>query len=147
MHRQFTGFHAAAILVAFFAVVIAVNLYMARMAVSTFGGVLAKNGYVASQDYNKWVAESEAQEKLGWSVAATVDERHLVIETEGVDAADVTVIAEHPLGRADDQRVAMAPTGPRAYRSVGLLPAGRWKLRILLSKDGREARFLSEVRA
>ena len=37
MNRQFTGRHMAAILVAFFGVVIVVNLIMARFAVGTFG--------------------------------------------------------------------------------------------------------------
>ena len=45
--RPFTGRHMAAIMVAFFGVVIAVNVYMARLATSTFTGVVVENSYVA----------------------------------------------------------------------------------------------------
>jgi nitrogen fixation protein FixH len=55
----------AAIMVAFFAVVIAVNVYMARLASSTFTGVVVENSYVASQHFNRWLDEARAEERLG----------------------------------------------------------------------------------
>ena len=54
----FTGRHITMILVAFFGVVIAVNLVMAHYASSTFGGVVVENSYVASQEYNQWLHEA-----------------------------------------------------------------------------------------
>ena len=59
MSRPFTGRHMAMILVAFFGVVIVVNLIMARYASSTFGGIVVENSYVASQEFNKWLDEAE----------------------------------------------------------------------------------------
>ncbi|MGE0776676.1 MAG: FixH family protein, partial [Sphingomonadaceae bacterium] len=56
MTRSFTGRHMAIILIAFFGVVIAVNFYMARMAIGTFGGTVVDNSYVASQRFNGWLA-------------------------------------------------------------------------------------------
>jgi nitrogen fixation protein FixH len=50
----------AMILVAFFAVVIAVNLLMARLAISTFGGVVVENSYVASQHFNTLAGRGRA---------------------------------------------------------------------------------------
>lgn len=41
--RRFTGWHMTTILVAFFAVVITVNIVMARFALSTFGGAMSGN--------------------------------------------------------------------------------------------------------
>ena len=41
--RRFTGWHMTTILVAFFAVVITVNIVMARFALSTFGGTVVEN--------------------------------------------------------------------------------------------------------
>ena len=49
MTRKFTGWHMTAILVGFFAIVISVNLFMARAAIGSFGGVVVDNSYVASQ--------------------------------------------------------------------------------------------------
>ena len=57
----FTGKHFAVIIVAFFAVVVSVNVYMARAASSTFGGVVVENSYVASQNFNAWLAEADGK--------------------------------------------------------------------------------------
>ena len=67
----FTGKHFTVIMVAFFAVVIGVNLLMARAASSTFGGVVVENSYVASQEFNTWLAEARKEKALGWSAQAT----------------------------------------------------------------------------
>lgn len=147
MAKRFTGYHATAILVGFFTTVIAVNVYMARMATSTFGGILAENGYVASQDYNKWIAESAAQDRLGWTISARVDQGHLLLDTKGIEGAAVEIIAEHPLGQVDDQPVAMTALGVTQYRSLQPMPVGRWKLRVTLTSGGKLARYLAEVRA
>ena len=147
MRQRFTGYHATAILVAFFAIVIAVNVTMARLATSTFGGALAENGYVASQDYNRWIAESAAQDRLGWDVAARVDGNRLILDTKGVSHAVATVVAQHPLGRVDDRAIPMTMTGPGRFRSTAAMPDGRWKLRITLRQGSSEAVYTREVRS
>ena len=43
MTRRFTGYHMTAILLAFFGIVVAVNLVMATLATRTFGGVVVEN--------------------------------------------------------------------------------------------------------
>jgi nitrogen fixation protein FixH len=127
--------------------VIAVNLTMARLATSTFGGVLAENGYVASQDYNRWIAESAAQDRLGWDVAARVEDNRLILDTKGVSHSVASVVAEHPLGQVDDRRIPMIVTGTNHFRSADAMPSGRWKLRITLRQGNSEARYLREVRS
>ena len=147
MRQRFTGYHATAILVGFFAVVIAVNLTMARLATSTFGGALAENGYVASQDYNRWIAESAAQDRLGWDVTTRVENGRLILDTKGITHAIPTVVAEHPLGRVDDRAISMTMAGPGRFRSISAMPAGRWKLRITLRQGKSEAVYSREVRS
>lgn len=147
MIERFTGYHITAILIGFFAIVIGVNFWMARVATTTFGGALAENGYVASQDYNKWIAQSKAQDRLGWTIITHVENGYLLLDTKGVSGAAIRVVAEHPLGRMDDRRVAMTATGPFRYRSRSPLPEGRWKLRVTVAKDGSEARYLAEIRS
>ncbi|HUD29953.1 MAG TPA: FixH family protein [Novosphingobium sp.] len=68
--KPFNGRHMAAILVAGFGVVIAVNFTMAGLASSTFGGVVVENSYVASQHFNRWLDEADKEKALGWSVDA-----------------------------------------------------------------------------
>ncbi|MGE4410267.1 MAG: FixH family protein [Sphingobium sp.] len=149
--RPFTGYHAAAILIAFFAVVVGVNLVMARFAISTFGGTVVENSYVASQKFNGWLAEARREKELGWTISPPAREGdHLVLNA--VDALDaplagaaIMVVAEHPLGRLPIQRLRFIEAGPGLYHSVEPLPAGRWKLRVRIQQARRELDLAFEI--
>lgn len=149
--RRFTGYHATAILVAFFGVVIAVNFVMARYAIETFGGTVVENSYVASQKFNGWLEEARREEELGWKVTAPVRDggRLTISATDALGrplaGADVSMIAEHPLGRAPDRNLAFEEERPGTYISKGQLPAGRWKLRARILVNKRELSLAFEV--
>src|SRR5689334_13817136 len=66
--RGFTGRHMLAVMGGFFGIVIAVNVAMATLAARTFGGTVVDNSYVASHQFNHWLARARAQERLGWTV-------------------------------------------------------------------------------
>ena len=59
--REFTGRHMLVIMVAFFSVIIAVNLTMAFFARSSWTGAVVENTYVASQQFNRKAAEGRAR--------------------------------------------------------------------------------------
>lgn len=149
-HRgQFTGKHMAAIMVAFFGVVIAVNVLMARLATSTFGGVVVENSYVASQHFNTWLDEAKAEKALGWKalVERTGSDR---VEVRLRDAAGralggvkLSAVAEHPLGLRADETLAFRESAPGIYEAP--LPAGRWRLRLAARARGREWRTVGDV--
>ena len=109
-HAQkiFTGRHMAAILIAFFGVVMTVNFIMARFALSTFGGTVVDNSYVASQKFNGWLRPARREKAMGWTVSNPAREQdHIVISAKNaagspLAGAAVTMLAEHPLGRAPD---------------------------------------------
>lgn len=130
----FTGRHIAVILVAFFAVVITVNIYMARNAIGTFGGVVVENSYVASQNYNKWLDEAAREKALGWTATAKRDaDGRVLVTLTGAPAGDGVRLngdAWHPLGRLPDQTLHFRRQADGAWRSDAALPAGRWKLRL-----------------
>lgn len=141
--RRFTGYHMAAILIAFFAIVVAVNVTMARYASATFGGTVVDNSYVASQKFNGWLAEARKEKALGWVVSspARVDGNHIVIlianaGSQPLSGAGVKARAEHPLGRATTRDLRFIETAPGSYRSIEPLAAGRWKLRIRITRGG-----------
>lgn len=144
--RTFTGRHMAIILITFFGVVIVVNLVMARFALSTFGGTVVDNSYVASQHYNEWLALAETQERLGWTEDAAVDpDRHvrLALRKDGAAVGDVQLLAtlSHPLGRAAPRDMVFAPVGDGTFRSVDTLPTGRWRLDLIARRGADEARY------
>lgn len=150
--RRFTGYHAVAIIVAFFAVVIAVNIAMATLAVSTFGGTVVDNSYVAGQQFNGWLREARREKETGWTVSQPVREgeriRLSVTDALGqpLRGAGVEMRAEHPLGRAPDRDLRFVETQPGTFVSTDSLPAGRWKLRLQVRHDARKVNVATEVR-
>ncbi len=149
--RPFTGYHAAAILIAFFAVVVGVNVLMARLAVSTFGGTVVDNSYVASQKFNGWLAEARREKEMGWTVSQPVRAGgHLVLSASGalgepLSGARITMRAEHPLGRLPGRDLRFTEIRPGTYRSMEPVAAGRWKLRAHIVHAKRELDLALEI--
>lgn len=138
-----TGWHVLGVFVAFFGVVIAVNVVMARDALSTFGGVVVDNSYVASQHYNRWLDEAARERKLGWTARATRrKDGRVAIELTGVPAGAVEVDANawHPLGRMPDHELRFLAEPSGVWVSEQPLPEGRWRLRIEVKASGQRWR-------
>ena len=149
--RAFTGWHMTAILVAFFGVVMTVNFVMAHFAMSTFGGKVVENSYVASQQYNEWLARADAQDRLGWERAISVErDRHvrMVFRKDGrlLEGLDVTATIAHPLGRAPSRPMRFEAGMDGTLRSAEALPAGRWRLDLLVRHAANEARYRIDLR-
>lgn len=135
--RRFTGRHMAAIMVGFFAVVIAVNLFMARQASATFGGVVVDNSYVASQHFNRWLDEAAAEQALGWKAnLGRAPDGRVILALAGPQAASVTGTARHPLGRQRDVALRFVQAEAGHFVSDQVLPAGRWRVRIEARGEG-----------
>ncbi len=148
--RPFTGRDMTAILVAFFAVVIAVNVLMARFAMSTFGGKVVENSYVASQNYNEWLKRADAQERLGWEDRITLDAtRHvlLAVRKDGAPLGGVRASAtiNHPVGRTAPVALSFEPAAGGVLRSVEPLAVGRWRLDLIVRHGADEARYREDL--
>ena len=132
MNRTFTGRHMAMILVAGFGVVIAVNLIMARLAVSTFGGVVVENSYVASQEFNAWLEAAHESRALGWEPRVTRRGDGRIVVDFAAEASPRTLegVARHPLGRLPDASLVFASAGQGSFVSTAPLAPGRWTLRL-----------------
>lgn len=146
--NTFTGRKMTAIMVAFFAVVIAVNVYMAREASSTFGGVVVENSYVASQHYNRWLQEAAAEDALGWTASAArqTNGRVAVSLVGPGQGASLRALARHPLGTRPDRPLHFVAQGHGVFVSQETLPADRWRLRITVSQGGKLWRHEGDVR-
>ena len=140
---RFTGKHMTIILVLFFGIVIAVNVYMARLATSTFTGEVVKNSYDASQQFDTWLDAAAKEKALGWNVKI---ERHtdgrLMVAITGSGKTPVPAAGQlsgeawHPLGESDGRRVTFSRQPDGSFVSFDPLPAGRWELRLRLEGDG-----------
>ena len=79
VQKEIKGGHVLAMLIAFFGVIITVNMVMAYFANSTWSGLVVKNGYVASQEFNTNLARAKAQEALGWNVGFSFDKNTIPV--------------------------------------------------------------------
>ncbi len=150
--RLFTGRHMWFVMLGFFGTIIVVNLIMARFAIGTFGGTVVDNSYVASQSYNDWLAQAREQDQLGWTVdALRGSDDHIdvaVNDDEGAPLADakVSALARHPLGRSNPVDLAFEHGVGKGYRSLDVLPAGRWTLHLTIEQGGRTFAAVRDVR-
>lgn len=129
--RTLTGRHVLFGFVAFFGTIIAVNLFMAYSAVSTFPGLEVRNGYIASQSFDDRRA---AQQALGWSARVEVNEGQLsiaIVDADGqpVQAGGVEALVGRPTSNRDDFTPELVFDG-RAYVAPVELAAGKWILRL-----------------
>lgn len=138
--KEFTGRHAAMVFAGFFGVIISVNLALAYNAVRTFPGLEVKNGYIASQSFDR---RRTAQEALGWSVYASASDSQVKLEITDAAGHPVEVVKlAATLGRAthvkDDQNPDFQFDG-KAYVAPAQLGAGNWNIRMVArAKDGTE---------
>ena len=151
MTARFTGWHMLATMIGFFGVVIAVNVLMASDAIRTFGGTVVDNSYVATTEYNRWLAEGRAQERAGWQASPSADTAGLVSlrltkAGRAIDGANVNLTADHPVGLVASRTIVLHGLGNGAYRADERLPHGRWLIRIGVRAGAETAAFNDEIR-
>lgn len=149
MTRRFTGYHMLAWIMGFFFVVIGVNATMATIAERSFTGIVVENSYVASQHFNRWLAEAKAQERLGWNAVIGHDDTYVTVLLTGPEAltrsAKLTGTAIHPLGHLPDRAIHFARGQRGEYRSLERLPHGRWQVRVTAEHGNDKASYLEEL--
>ena len=100
--KELKGWHVLAIALSAFAVILTANLIMVFSATGSFPGLVEKNSYVASQEFN---IRAAAQEKLGWSSALDYEDGRIAVAMTGRDGQavrDIEVILT--IGRPSDAR-------------------------------------------
>lgn len=142
MIRELTGRHVFFIVVAFFGVITAVNLYMASMAIGTFPGLEGQNTYYASRSFD---SERRAQIALGWEVAERYEDGKLIFTVTDAAGQPAKIRDFHVLiGRATNAGHDKTPVFIREGADL-LAPVdldyGKWVLRITaLAEDGTQFR-------
>ena len=129
--REFTGYHMAAALALFFGVIITVNLIMAYFANSTWSGLVVKNSYVASQEFNGKVEQVKAQEALGWKGTLTSSPgvvRWSLVDANATPVATdaVTIRFRRPVTETADATVSLTPAANGDWQAAFPLGEGLW---------------------
>lgn len=130
-NRGFTGWHMLSIMVAFFGTIISVNVLMAYYANYSWSGMLSKNTYVASQDFNIKAAEAREWARQGFRGKVTVDRSAVSYFLEGpVEALSevkaVTAVFHRPVGDHQDFAIELQPSADGAYSAAHALAPGPW---------------------
>lgn len=135
--RKFTGWHALAVFVGAFGVIIAVNITLAVSAVRSFPGLETKNAYIASQTFDERRA---AQEALGWAVSARSDSGRVTLSiTDGHGAparlSTLDTVIGRPTHVRDDIEARFVFDGSAWVAEAELAP-GNWNIRMRAVAEG-----------
>ncbi|OXT01721.1 hypothetical protein B7H23_01810 [Notoacmeibacter marinus] len=139
----FTGRHMLMVMIAFFGVVISVNLTLAFLASKSWTGLVVKNSYVASQNFEKERALQAAQIARGWKIGANVDDGFLTVtlkdgDGKAVERATVTAALTGVMYDRDDQIVELPPLSSGGYGRQVKLHAGEWVAKLAVDAEGTE---------
>lgn len=133
--RRFTGWHMLAVMVAFFGVVFAVNFWLAYEAETTWTGLMARNGYAPSQNFNAELARARVQKERGWRSGLSY--RNGAIEFTLVDRSGNAVVLDavtaefgRPAYDGQDRKVPLTHRGDGVYTAAVDLKHGAWNVRI-----------------
>ena len=154
--RPITGRMVFFMMVAFFGVVIGVNLIMMRLAIQTLPGTEVDSAYSASLAYQKEIATAQAQSARNWKVEAHVErsgQGGATLRVEAKDASGRPMSGlkfqgrfERPTDRRADQPVSLAEVGIGIYRgNAEVIAAGQWDL-VLEGVSAGQRMFLSRNR-
>jgi nitrogen fixation protein FixH len=154
--RPLTGAKVLLILVAFFGVVIGVNVTMMKLAISTLPGTDVDSPYSAGLAYEKEIAAAHEQAARNWQVNADIKrgaDGGATLQVEARDATGQPVTGlkfkgtlERPIDKRADQSVELTEIGIGVYRgTAAAVAAGQWNL--VLEGDARgERMFMSKNR-
>jgi len=154
--KPLTGRAVLFLLVAFFGVVIGVNLVMMKFAIQTLPGTEVDSAYSASLGYQREIQSAREQDARRWKVDAHIERQAngaavLALHAQDADGTPLTGLSvssllERPTDRRVDQAVDIVESGQGNYRGIarGVAP-GQWDLVVEASRAGTRM-FLSRNR-
>ena len=138
--KPLTGRKVLVIILAGFAVVVAANLSLAVSAITTNPGLEVRNGYVASQKFER---RRELQDRLAWKADARYEDGFLVVEIIAADGRPAELrefgaVVRRPTHQREDRTPEFKFSGQH-YSAPINLAKGRWNVDVrAASVDGQE---------
>lgn len=132
---EFTGRHMLLTIVAFFGVVIAVNITMAVISSVSWTGLVVQNSYVASQEFETRRLAHLAQQQAGWRASLGYAGGTALLEVRGADGSPIelgvpVLQINRPVGGHDDQAVTLVRRADGVYAGPVVLGPGVWEARV-----------------
>jgi nitrogen fixation protein FixH len=147
--KQFTGWHMLAIMVVFFGGIIIVNIFLAMLATNSWTGLIVKNTYVASQEFNDHLASAHAQKERGWTSELSYTAGRLSASFLGIDKTPlfpdaISARIGRPTYEQQDQFISLNYVKDGIYASDIQLAPGLWQ--ITLQADIKNIPYKREAR-
>lgn len=121
----------AIIMVLFFGTIIAVNLTMATLANTSWSGLVVKNSYVASQNFNEKVEAARKQDALGWTPIFRFSPGAISVQMQGksgemIPLDQVKIVLRHPVGERSDRQLMLVKQADGRFVSSETVAPGVW---------------------
>jgi len=154
--KPLTGRFVLIVTLAFFAVVIGVNVLMMQLAISTLPGTEVDSAYKASLAYQGEINAAHAQDARNWKVNASIERRVgggavLRVDARDRDGLPVSGMAfsgrlERPADQRQDKLIDLGELQRGEYRgNVADVAPGQWDLVLEGELQGKRV-FLSRNR-
>ncbi len=136
--KEFTGKHMLIIMLCFFGVIFSMNLLMSMQALNAWTGLVVKNTYVASQEYNDKLEANRAQHALGWTSSVEVKDQTLLFslldgENLPIKAEQVSAQVNRPVGTKEDLQLILEMQENGIYSANAKLASGTWRIYVVAS--------------
>ena len=146
----FTGWHMWGLAIAFFGVIIAVNILLAVVSATSWTGMVVPDSYIAGQDYEAERIAHEAQQAAGWDAELTYSAgvaRMTIVDgsKQPVDLGTTTLQINRPVGGHDDQVLTLTRSAPGVYQAKVDLGPGLWEAQVT-APDTPKGPFTSVTR-
>ena len=132
---RFTGRHMLFIMIGFFGTTITVNIVLAVLATQSWTGLVVKNSYVASQQFNGSLSEARKQNLLGWRSTVFYRAGRLTVDLDEKSGNAVTgmrlrVEIGRPIHEREDRTVELTEKDIGLYTATAKLKPGAWSVTI-----------------
>jgi nitrogen fixation protein FixH len=131
MQKEFTGRHMLIIMLMFFGTVITVNLIMATYATTSWTGLVVKNSYVASQQFNGKAEAGKRQSARNWKHAVGFEPGRVGYRLSDAAGAlirvkAVEIVMRRPAYEAEDMKLALLERADGSYALDQSIRDGIW---------------------
>lgn len=139
--ENFTGWHMAAVMALFFGTIISVNLTLAYHATQSWTGLVVKNSYVASQDFNETQAELMGHKHLKWKEIFEYSAGKLRVSLTQENGTPIpldslTAKVGRPVHEHEDRIISFTRIGIGQFTSNMPLAPGLWEISLIATRNG-----------
>lgn len=149
-NKGFTGTHMVWVMVLFFGTIITVNLTMAYLANKSWTGLVVKNGYIASQSFNKDMQVQKELVALGWKGEMNYANGQFNLRMTKIDQPLDSCIVNGKLSRPvhehGDKTLKFAHVSNGEYMAKAMIDPGAWEMTVKASCEDNPAQFIQHYR-